>query len=79
MEPVVIAQIKPPTEIGEPTMIASPCKGCPNINWPKDECSKTCDLILGVQKIAAMEPMPVSDAIDYADDHRFCISAEIPV
>ena len=54
-------------------MISSPCKECPKVDKPKDQCLKNCPLIQGVQDIAIGELQILSTAIDYSDDVRFSI------
>ena len=54
-------------------MISSPCKECPKVDKPKDQCVKKCPLIQGVQDIAIGELQVLSTAIDYSDDVRFSI------
>lgn len=58
-------------------MISSPCKKCPKIDQPKDQCTKDCPLIQKLQGMAVDEANLVSTAIDYADDVRFSIPAAL--
>ncbi|MFZ7128391.1 MAG: hypothetical protein ACOWWM_19730 [Desulfobacterales bacterium] len=58
-------------------MIASPCKNCVNVGRPKEECAKTCPLIMGIQKIAAEAGCNIFQAIDYSDDARFSVARSL--
>lgn len=58
-------------------MISSPCKDCPNVHHPKDECSKRCPLIQAIQDFASGNANLISTAIDYSEDVRFSLPTSL--
>jgi hypothetical protein len=55
-------------------MIASPCRECPKMSLPKDNCMKDCDVLQAVQDIhVSSEGSNLLSAIDYSEESRFAV------
>jgi hypothetical protein len=54
-------------------MISSPCKDCPKVNSPKNNCLEDCPLIQGVQSIAREKAQVLQTTGDFSDDIRLSV------
>jgi hypothetical protein len=59
-------------------MISSPCKNCPRINLPKEDCMKDCRLLRELQDVLVLaEKNCVSSGIDCTEENRYTISLSL--
>ena len=53
-------------------MISSPCKTCPKMNLPKDQCLRTCRMIQDIQGEQLMrKEISIYTAVDFSEESRF--------
>jgi len=53
-------------------MISSPCKTCPKINLPKDQCLRTCRMIQDIQgEQLIRKESSIYSAVDFSEENRF--------
>jgi hypothetical protein len=48
-------------------MISSPCKDCPNLNHPKDECIDMCEKIRTLQSFIVAQGSMLGTSSDYTE------------
>ena len=54
-------------EVERETMISSPCKDCPRLNSPKDECVEYCEKIRTLQAYIVAQGNSLGTASDYTE------------
>jgi len=55
-------------------MISSPCKNCPRMHLPKEDCAKNCKLLKAVQEVnASAEKWNVERGIDYSEEYSYTL------
>ena len=53
-------------------MISSPCKTCPKMNLPKDQCLRTCQMIQDIQgEQLIRKESSIYTAVDFSEENRF--------